>query len=492
MMEFGGPLLDLVAIPKYTLKQLLTLPDTAIKLYLYGLTQEGTEIEALQEVFALSRTELIEALEQLEEKGLIHASYAESLSITYLLPQPKEAKEDGTEALYRDGEFNSIVQELFSDRMLSYEDYRAIYELIDVYGLPKQVALILLEYCIENNNKGNRVSFNYIKKTGRSWAKEEINTIARAEEKLQGRAQESSGAAEILSMLNIRRKPTAPEQELYAKWQEEWGFTQAAIKAATVATTGARNPSLRYLDGVLKNLRNEGIRSSEEVKQHFAAREAYDEVIKEILHMLSYPSLSVSSEQRKYYENWISMGFSKREILFAATLAASNRATKISYMDTLLKDWKRQALFTLPEIEAYVEKEQALQACTRKMLEAAGVKKRIAKADKALYQKFSVEYGFSEEIILYAASLAHGYNAPLRFMERVLQRWAEADVKTLAAAQAENQTFQAATGRKNNGSLSDIQERSYTTEELETLVEDPLAAYMEKNKEDQNDANKPE
>lgn len=159
---------------------------------------------------------------------------------------------------YPDREFNETLQALFSDRELSYSDYKVFYEILEVYGLSRPVILLLAEYCINTNRKGNRVSVSYIRQVAKAWAQEGIDTIEHAQMHMAALAETAGGAREVLRLLKINRPATDSEQELYQKWEKEWGFSFAAIKAACAATTSARYPSMKYLDGILKNMRQGG------------------------------------------------------------------------------------------------------------------------------------------------------------------------------------------------------------------------------------------
>lgn len=77
------------------------------------------------------------------------------------------------------------------------------------------------------------------------------------------------------------------------------------------ATTNAQYPTLKYLDGILKNLYQQGCLSSVQVQEYFALNEKLDEQIKEVLRALSYARLTVSQEQRNRYLKFIRMGFGR-------------------------------------------------------------------------------------------------------------------------------------------------------------------------------------
>ena len=78
-----------------------------------------------------------------------------------------------------------MLQALFTDRELSYQEYQVFYECIDVYGLPKPVVLMLAEYMITLSRAKNRVSIAAIRDKAREWAREGVDTIERAQERME-------------------------------------------------------------------------------------------------------------------------------------------------------------------------------------------------------------------------------------------------------------------------------------------------------------------
>lgn len=473
-MIFNKQTLDMLVIPRMVAEQLLAGEPEILRVYLYGLLHEEGEPEQISEALGIERSVLLQALETLQAQGLIAESKI-SGELRYQIPQQTEPAE--AIELYKDAGLNHMLQALFSDRELSYADYKTFYELMDIYGLPAQVLLLLAEYCINNSSAGNRVSMAYIKKVGRSWAKEGVDSIETAQRKIAALKRNTAELRELLASLNILRLPTDQEFQLYEKWVSEWGFSFGAIKAAMAATTNAQYPTLKYLDGILKNLYQQGCLSSVQVQEYFALNEKLDEQIKEVLRALSYARLTVSQEQRNRYLKFIRMGFGQEEILLACAQAAGKSSAGFDYVEQVLTDWQQRGLLKEVQIRAYLETERKQQSKVRKMLDAAGYKKRVSRGDTALYEKFSQEYGFADEVILFAASCAIGSSSPLRAMDTMLLRWKEAGVHNLRQAKEANEEFRRR-GRKTSN-FSDIDSRSYSEEQLAQLVPDPTLQYEE-------------
>lgn len=470
-MEFQKDLLDLVCIPRDALAKLLTRNEASIKVYLYGLMRSAAEAEQMAGDLGLTRAQVLEALESLQQAGLL-AVEPDSGRVRYLLEraQPPAANP------YPDREFNETLQALFSDRELSYSDYKVFYEILEVYGLSRPVILLLAEYCINTNRKGNRVSVSYIRQVAKAWAQEGIDTIEHAQMHMAALAETAGGAREVLRLLKINRPATDSEQELYQKWEKEWGFSFAAIKAACAATTSARYPSMKYLDGILKNMRQEGIATAAGVRAYLADHEAEDEQIKALLRAVSAPSLVVAPAHRKLYRRLLELGYGREEMLLACGQAVLSGKASLEAAGKILEGWHNKGLMHQEEILAYLAQQQECREKIAAMHAAAGVKKKITRADQALYEKF-VGMGFGWEVILFAASCAYGAASPLKAMDAILSRWKQAGVRNLQEAQQQNARFKEGYGKK---SISDIDERSYAKETMDQKIYDPIEEILKK------------
>lgn len=470
-MEFSKDLLDFVSVPRFALEALLQKSEASIRVYLYGLVRGSVEMEQLASELGISRAQALEALEQLEAAGLLRVESGGG-RVQYLLSPATPAAEADP---YPDREFNETLQALFSDRPLSFSDYKAFYEILEVYGLSRPIILMLAEYCINTNQKGNRVAMSYIRQVAKAWAKEGIDTIEHAQMHMAALAETAGGAREVLRLLKINRLPTESEQELYEKWEREWGFSFAAIKAATAATTSARYPSMKYLDGILKNLRQEGVQTASDVRSYFADHEAEDEQIKALLRAVSAPSLAVAPAHRKAYRHFLEMGFAKEEMLMACGQAARAGKASLDAAGKILQGWHEKGLLHQGEIAAALAAQEQRQEKIAAMHAAAGVKKRITRADEALYQKF-LDYGFGEDVIAFAASCAYGAASPLKAMDAILSRWKQAGAMSLTAAKEQNEQFRA--GYQKKAGAPAIDERAYAPGELDAKVYDPIEEIL--------------
>lgn len=72
---------------------------------------------------------------------------------------------------------------------------------------------------------------------------------------------------EVMRKLGMQGAPSEVNKELYVKWTWEWKFSHEMIMLAVEETTGARNPSFKYIDAVLKEWQEKNITSPEALNQ---------------------------------------------------------------------------------------------------------------------------------------------------------------------------------------------------------------------------------
>ena len=181
MLHFNALPLKMISLPVAAAEFLLTAPPACAKVYLYGLIRKDAELDKMAHELSLSRSEVLDAIDCLQNEGLIQIG---TDAYTQVLYRPTEPEAAPPSEMYGNANFNAMLQALFADRELSYRDYKIFYECVDVYGLSEQVVLILAEYCINSHRSKNRVPISYIRENARQWAKEGITTMELATQKV--------------------------------------------------------------------------------------------------------------------------------------------------------------------------------------------------------------------------------------------------------------------------------------------------------------------
>lgn len=155
------------------------------------------------------------------------------------------------------------VQSLFG-KTLSNSDISTLLMLKDTCGLPLDVILMLIQYCI-SIGKGN---MRTVEKIGIGWADDGIYSLEAADNKIRQIKQTNKNFAVVSSAFGLSNvgSPTKKQLEYGDKWVGEWKFSPEMLREAyerCVDTKGVMN--LKYIDGILKRWNANGIRNTNDL-----------------------------------------------------------------------------------------------------------------------------------------------------------------------------------------------------------------------------------
>ena len=150
-------------------------------------------------------------------------------------------------------------------KVLSNSDIATLLMLKDTCGLPLDVIIMLIQYCI-SIDKGN---MRAIKKIGIGWADEGIDTLEAADDKIRRVKQMNKNFSIVSSAFGLKNvgSPTKKQLEYSEKWVGEWKFSPEMLREAyerCVDSKGAMKFS--YIDGILKRWNSNGIRNKKELQ----------------------------------------------------------------------------------------------------------------------------------------------------------------------------------------------------------------------------------
>lgn len=153
-------------------------------------------------------------------------------------------------------------------RMLQASDRETISNLTGYYGLPCDVALMLIGYCTNQKEKhGKKISANYISKIAQDWSNEEIMTVQLADEKIRSLEKQSVIEDRICQKMGLTSKPSAETRSLIKK-AVDLGFGEDMIMLAydkTVDGTGKWSPS--YANKILEGWKSAGINTPHDAQK---------------------------------------------------------------------------------------------------------------------------------------------------------------------------------------------------------------------------------
>lgn len=234
-----------------------------VKVYLYGLMQcyhSALSDDSIAEMLGITEAEVRCAFVYWQAKGLVRIASEDPLTVEYLLTE-QPALTGATAVKYRP--FVNALNKLLSPRQLDLREMKAMYDCIELYSLDEATVLELVAYCIEQ--KGKRVSTNYILAAAQTWNEAGIVTPEQAKDYLESYRAKKHGASEVLMRWNKRRKPTQDEMDLYDKWTKEWGFDEEAILAVCPQLVEVGTPTFAILNDRLERMKDQNRTSARDI-----------------------------------------------------------------------------------------------------------------------------------------------------------------------------------------------------------------------------------
>lgn len=212
------------------------------------------------------------------------ARAAESLRRLGLLSAPEEplpgeelpeyTGADISERARSDSAFEGVIFEAQRSlgKMLSSNDLRILFGIYDHLGLPAELICLLINHCIEAyraaNGDGRTPTMRYVEKEAWFWARNEITTLAAAEEHMRRERLSQQLLGQVRDVLQIRERALTATEKKYVESWLEMGFSPEAIAVAydrTVVGTGKL--AWKYMDRIMLSWREKGLFTPEQIEQ---------------------------------------------------------------------------------------------------------------------------------------------------------------------------------------------------------------------------------
>lgn len=158
---------------------------------------------------------------------------------------------------FNDGEMRNVLEEVerLMGRSLNSTEMTDIIAWVEDYMVTPQLISYCFNYCIKKEKR----SIRYAEAVIRNWSEEGFKTIEAIEEHLGEMDMKQDRYSRVFKALGFKRNPTEEEKRRIDLWFEELGCSINEVIEGCSATSGITNPSINYVDKVLRNRHKEKV-----------------------------------------------------------------------------------------------------------------------------------------------------------------------------------------------------------------------------------------
>lgn len=450
----------------YITDYLLDADGQAVKVYLYGLYVCKNSIEEL------SFTEFCKNLSMEEDIAKDCFRYWEDFDcVSIISDEPFTVKylplsHSGKPRRFKAGkydEFNKSLQSLITERMISTNEYAEYFSVMEDYQIKPEAMLMICKYCVDI--KGPSISGKYISAVAKDFALRGITTVELIETELTDYFDKSSEIQKIISALGMRRKAEMDDLNYYNKWVKEFGYELETI-IYSAKTTKAR--SILKLDEVIYELYGAKAFSQKEIEAYLEKKSENIELAKKITRELSIYVEVLKPVLDNYINPWLSYGYDGETLQFIASYCFRRRKRSLDEMDETVRLLYKKGLVSITDIADYIKRKSKDDEFIKTLLDATGTMRLPNEWDRKNLANWRM-WGFSDEMIASAAEISGGRTNPMIYMNTVLANWKNKGYRSpddLPRTEAKS----GVSGE--NKAVRFANERTYTKEELDSLISD--------------------
>lgn len=300
----------------FILKYMKDMPQEAVKLYMYLLyieaNQINIEIETISKEINISLKDVKASLDYLQEKGLIimmeEGFYIVDLQekeVMELYTPKVTASKEMIEANQRKNNkrekiINDIESMYFAGNMKA-EWYKKIILWFEKYNFSNEAMLGIFSHCFSDEVK----PIAYVETVVKSMADKGVITINDLSKQIVNYDKKSKIIKFVKIELNLHKALTKPQERIVEKWIFDYNYDKEQIKLVIDKTINAQNVGFNYLDKIITEWYQQGLKTAEEIlKYEKENKEKLEEKKKEKNNRKSTNNIASNNienrEQRKY------------------------------------------------------------------------------------------------------------------------------------------------------------------------------------------------
>lgn len=406
---------------KFILKYLPHLEPNSVKVYLFSLYiyQNGLNsysIGDFAQKLSLTETEIINYFEYLEELELVAIVSRSPLEVKILEADnlsgtPKKFKPE------KYADFTKNVQNIIKGRMISPNEFREYFVLLEDYGFEQNALIMIINYCV--NLRGDKINYQYIKKVAKSFADEKITTVKRVDEKLSAFTSSTPSLIKIFNAAGINRKPDIDDDKLYKKWSSEFQFEDDAIISCA---KHFKAKTVEKLDCALCELYKNKKFDVKEIEDYCKNKNSVYTATLEIARALGVYMQNSAPYIENYVNVWYNYGYSFLCMKSIANYCFKHGMNSFEDMNGFINGLYKEGVVTDQNVGEHIAKLETDDRFIKEILTVCGLTRKPINWDRENLTRWR-SWNFSDTMILEAAKLSCGKSNPVAYINGILSGW---------------------------------------------------------------------
>lgn len=435
------------------------LESDEIKIYIYGQylcmnQSKDNSLEEMGKALGVAPSKIVETFQFFEDNGLVKIKSKMPLEVEYLcLKNQNQLPKKYKTGKYSD--FSSHLQTLFPSRMLTPNEFNEYFGFLENYAMDQDALLMVVQFCIDT--KGETVRYPYVLTIAKDWASQGVKTVEDVEIKLNDFETQSELMRKVLVALNRKGAADLEEKQMLINWTTNLGFNQEAI---ICAAKSSKSKTFKALDAKLNEFYKLSIFTEQEIKNYNKHREELEDIALTVNNEIGTSYRELEPEIETYIVPWTNKGFNKDTLKKMAHYCFISGVRGLEGLNSIINNFYSKGIISSEAIEEYVSNQVQEGEKIKKIIEASGSMRNVSSSDRTFYQTWTKDWGFTDDIILFAAESAVGKLYAMSYINQLLSKWKNANVKTLEEAQKAN------TAPAQKAPATQIKTRDYTSEEL--------------------------
>ena len=443
---------------------------TAVKVYLYGLykCQDANSNDNTLEKFSAELSLPVEEIEKAfyfwQEQGLVQILNVIPFEVRYLpisdvLTNTKKYNEK------KYANFNAQAQEILSGRMITPNEYREYYDLIERLHIEKSALLLIINFCVRT--KGDNVGYNYITTVAKNWQQQGITTESDVKAKIEEIDQLRSPMEEFIKTLGAKKAFSVEEFEFYRKWVVNFGFDEKVIVyVAKKFKNKPKNFIFEAIDKQLEKYYSQKLFTLEEIQNFEEEKSALNKIARQICKNLGLYYDNIEPVVENYIYNWINLGFSEKMLEEISNYCFKTNVRTLEGMNKVLEKFHKLGILTENALAQFFNEVLVLDKKIKSILESIGLSRNVNQFDRDKFKIWTEVWQLPEDVISYACTLAVGKEQPMQYLSSILSTFHDKNIKTLEDAK---NSFDIVSPKNNHSNFSTG--RSYSREEINSLIQ---------------------